>query len=108
MRELYVILKRDGIQPWLDEEDLLLGRNWRNQILRAIQSSDVILVCLSNSSISKNGYVKQEIELALDLADRQSDSDGRLIPVRLEECPYPERVGDFQGVDLFHPIGVQG
>ncbi len=28
-RELYRYLKRRGLQPWLDAEDLLPGQNWQ-------------------------------------------------------------------------------
>ena len=47
----------DGLEPWLDEEDLLPGRDWTREILRALHTSDVILVFFSRLSVAKRRYV---------------------------------------------------
>jgi len=44
VRELYQFLIQRGAQPWLDEIDLLPGQDWRAEIPKALNSSDVILV----------------------------------------------------------------
>lgn len=51
VRTLYHRLREDGIAPWLDEEDLLPGQNWQMEIPKAVQSSDVVIICLSRDSI---------------------------------------------------------
>jgi hypothetical protein len=35
-RELYRFLKKRGMQPWLDAEDLLPGQTWPVEIPRAL------------------------------------------------------------------------
>ena len=40
-RELYQRLKAEGFAPWLDEEDLLPGQNWKRVIPRAVAESHV-------------------------------------------------------------------
>jgi len=35
VRELYRTLKRRGVQPWLDAEDLIPGQNWEVEIPKA-------------------------------------------------------------------------
>lgn len=107
VRELYGQIKGAGFAPWLDEEDLRPGQKWRAEIPKAIERSDVILVCLSQKSANREGYVKLEIEFALDIAEKQPDDAIFVIPVRLEACEFPERVGDFHGVDLFDPRGSE-
>jgi formylglycine-generating enzyme required for sulfatase activity len=107
VRDLYAELKASGYAPWLDEEDLLLGQKWRIEIPKAIENSDVIFVCVSKKSVNREGYVKREIEYALDIAEKQPGETVFVIPVRLEECEFPERVGDFQGVNLFDARGVE-
>ena len=73
VRELHQRLGKRGFAPWLDEEDLLGGQDWRLQIRQAVEASDIVLVCLSQKSISKRGFVQKEIIFALDAADEQPE-----------------------------------
>jgi hypothetical protein len=61
VRDLYQRLRKDGFEPWLDEEDLLPGQDRSQEITKAVRSSAVVLVCLSKSSITKTGFVQKEI-----------------------------------------------
>ncbi|MFC1463972.1 MAG: TIR domain-containing protein [Candidatus Brachytrichaceae bacterium NZ_4S206] len=107
VRTLYAKLRDAGVQPWLDEEDLLPGQKWKVEIPKAIRASDVILVCLSQRSVKKDGYIKREIEFALDIADKLPEDAIFIIPLRLEACDFPDRVGDWHGVDLYAPRGYE-
>jgi hypothetical protein len=107
VRSLYRRLSEDGIKCWFDEEDLLPGQNWKYEIRRAIKRSKFVLACLSTASISKTGYVQKELKYALDVADEQPEGGVYLIPVRLEECDVPDRLTDFQWVDLFEDRGYE-
>lgn len=106
-RHLYKQLKSDGYLPWLDEEDLLPGQDWEMEIRRAVQQSDVVLVCLSVSSIGKTGYVQKEIKFALDAADERPDGDIYIIPARIQECQIPDRLSKLQWVDTFASNGYE-
>ncbi len=107
VRELWARLRADGHHPWLDEQDILPGQDWELEIRRAVRASQIVLVCLSKGSISKSGYVQKEIRFALDVADAQPEGAIFLIPVRLEDCQVPERLGRWQWVDLFQPTGYE-
>jgi hypothetical protein len=104
---LYHKLKRDSFAPWLDEEDLLPGQEWESEIRRAVRATGVVVVCLSRSSITKEGYVQKEIKLALDVAEEKPERTIFLIPARLEECTVPERLVAWQWVDLFEDRGYE-
>jgi len=101
VRELWSKLRADGVDPWLDKENLLPGENWDLEIRRAVRSSHIVIVCLSAESISKEGYVTKEIKLALDVADEKGDDTIFIIPLRLEDCLIPERLDKWQWVDFF-------
>jgi CheY-like chemotaxis protein len=101
VRELYRRLKLDGISPWLDETDLLPGQEWEREIPKAVRNSDIVIVCLSRGSVSKKGYVQREIRIALDVADEQPEGTLFIIPLKLEECVIPERLGKWQWVNYF-------
>jgi hypothetical protein len=100
VRELYEALQSDGFDPWLDEENLLPGQDWNYEIMRAVRASDVVVVCLSEGSVSKAGYVQKEIKFALDVADEQPEGSIFIIPAKLEECDVPDRLSHWHWVDL--------
>jgi formylglycine-generating enzyme required for sulfatase activity len=102
VRELYQKLRNEPwIQPWLDEEELYPGQDWETEIEKAVESSDVVLVCLSNGSINKRGYVQKELRFALDVALEMPDETIFIVPLRLEECTPPRSLRDWQYADYF-------
>ena len=105
VRDLYKRLVAEGVDAWLDQEKLLPGQNWRVEIPRAVREADVVVICLSNKSITKEGYIQKEIKFALDSADEKPEGTIFLIPARLEECAVPEQLGHWQWVDLFDENG---
>jgi HEAT repeat protein len=107
VRELRAQLQAVGAEPWLDEDQILPGHDWEQEIARAVRSSHVVLVCLSRSSINKEGYVQKEIRLALDIADEKPDGTIFVIPARIEECEVPARLRRWAWVDLFAANGCQ-
>ena len=38
------------------------------EIEKAVEAADVVIVCLSNTSVSKEGYIQREFKFALDIA----------------------------------------
>lgn len=105
VRDLYKRLVREGIDAWLDQEKLLPGQDWRVEIPRAVQEADVVVICLSNKSITKEGYIQKEIKFALDSAEEKPDGTIFLIPARIEDCVVPEKLSRWQWVDLFEENG---
>jgi hypothetical protein len=107
IRDLYGKLMNDGFDPWLDEEKILPGQEWQREITSALHNADVVLVCLSRTSVSKTGYVQKEIKDVLDLADLQPEGTIFLIPVRLDSCSVPQRLSRWQWVDHFQDKGYE-
>ena len=107
VQDLYSHLRRAAgyIAPWLDKEDLLPGQRWEDVISAQVRNCDIVLVCLSKSSIQKTGYVQKEIKYALDVADMQPEGEIFLIPVKLEECQIPHRLSHLHFVNLFERWG---
>ncbi|MEM7028548.1 MAG: toll/interleukin-1 receptor domain-containing protein [Chloroflexota bacterium] len=101
VKDLYHRLRADRFKPWLDEIDLLPGQHWQQEIPKAVQSSDVILVCLSKNAVSKAGYIQKEISFALDIAQEQPQDTIFLIPLKLEDCDVPHQLDHLQWGTLF-------
>jgi hypothetical protein len=107
VRELYRRLVHDGFSAWFDEENLIPGQAWDTEIQAAVRASDVFIVCLSRSSVTKDGYINKEIRYALDAAEEKAPGTIFLIPARLDECNVPERLKGVHWVDLFKDQGYE-
>jgi formylglycine-generating enzyme required for sulfatase activity len=102
VRALYDALKAEGwIDPWLDKAKILPGQDWRMVIENAVEESDLVIVCLSKQSTTKEGFVQKEIRYAYDIALEKPEGIIFLIPLRLEECDVPRGLRSLQWVDYF-------
>lgn len=107
VQKLYSRLINDGVDAWLDKEKLLPGQNWQIEIPKAVRNSDVVIVCLSEKSLTKEGFVQKEIKIALDTSDEKPEETIFIIPARLEDCEIPERISAFHCVDLYSDGGYE-
>jgi hypothetical protein len=71
------------------------------EIEKAVEDADAIIVCLSQGSITKEGYVQRELRIVLDYADYKPEGTLYLMPVRLEACEPPRRLRPWQYADYF-------
>jgi len=102
VRELYSRLESEGwIDAWLDEIKLYPGQDWNYEIEQAVEEADVILVCLTKNSVTKEGYIQRELRIILDYADYKPEGTLYIIPIRLEECEPPKRIRRWQYADYF-------
>jgi len=102
VKRLFDSLKKEGFDPWMDQEKLLPGENWPRAIEEAIESADFFCVCFSNRSVGKRGYFQSEVRLALDRATYLPFGDIFLVPIRLSECVIPREISKrMQYLDLF-------
>lgn len=102
VRDLYQRLDSEGwIDAWLDEEKLFPGQDWNYEIEKAVEEADVIIICLTKNSVTKEGFVQRELRIILDFADYKPEGTLYIIPVRLEECEPPKRVRRWQYADYF-------
>jgi hypothetical protein len=105
VRKLYVRLQSNGFKPWFGDEDLIGGQNWQEEVEKAVRMSDFVVVCLSQTSVSTQGFAHKEIKIALDEADRKPPGTIYIIPVRLEEVEIPKRLMHLHCVNLFQDDG---
>ena len=101
VKEIYHRLKSAGYEPWLDREHLIPGQKWEPLIKSALKRSAFALICLSEGSINKRGFVQKEIKQAVEHSYEKLEDDIWLIPARLDDCEVPEILGAIQRVDLF-------
>ena len=104
---LWSRLKKDGVDVWLDRENLQPGQDWEYEIRKAILKSDVVIICLSRGFTKQQGYRHEELKIALEKANLISEDEIFIIPVRLEKCDMPESLHHLHRVDLFETGGYK-
>ena len=92
---------QDGIDAWMDVENLQPGQDWQSEIHKAIIQSDRVLVCLSKAFNERKGYRHEEVKLALEKANFLPENVISIIPVRLAKCDMPESLQHLHRIDLF-------
>ncbi len=85
-------LKQHGIPTWFDQLDIGPGLNWDEEIERALARADVVLVILSQHSVSSEN-VKNEIGHALELKKQ-------VIPLLIGKCAVPLMITRLQREDF--------
>jgi hypothetical protein len=106
VREIYQRLLGEGwIDPWLDEDKLLPGQDWDLEIEKAVEAAHAVIVCLSNNSVTKEGYIQRELKFVLDVALEKPEGKVFVIPVRLDDCQVPRRIRSWQWIDIFPEVG---
>jgi hypothetical protein len=102
VRELYHrLVAEPWIDPWLDDEKLLPGQDWNLEIEKAVESSDAVIVCVSSTSVVKEGYVQKELRRVLSIAMEKLEGAIFILPIRLDDCELPRQVRDKQALDYF-------
>jgi TIR domain-containing protein len=107
VKVLYQRLLGSRINAWFDGRKLLPGYRWKSKIDSALRESDAVIICLSKSSVEREGFVQKEIRRALELSEEKPDHVVFLVPVRLEECQMPDSLAHLHCVDLFRPEGYR-
>lgn len=105
VNDIYLALKRSGLSPWMDKppnpyrsEGLGVGQKWEVVLKEKIKNSDYVMLCISQASLKKRGYVQNEMKQAMkEMASFPEDKE-YILPVLLEQCVVPSLVVD--NVDL--------
>jgi hypothetical protein len=85
---------------WLDRKQILGGQNWDFEIRKALDKASIVVVFLSNNSVSKRGYVQREIKIAIDKLQERLPGDIYIIPVLLDsDCTIPPELAKIQALD---------
>ena len=107
VHRLYRRIGKAGANAWMDVEKIFPGQDWEYEIRKAIQHSDLVIVCLSRGFIKQGGYRHEELRIALEKANSFPDGEVFIIPARLEMCDLPEPLRRWQCVDLFEADGYK-
>jgi hypothetical protein len=104
VRKLHDKLQDKGVRCWFDEHDMHGGKKIHEQVYKAIQLNDKLVVVLSKESMASN-WVKTEIKRARKVEREEKRSV--LFPIRI--CSYEdiqkwELFDESEGADLASEI----
>ena len=98
---LYQQLKQtDWAEPWLDSEDLQPAQDWMVEILMALRSANVGLVCISKNALPPTGQLKREIHEMLELTRTRSREEFQILTLRLGDAPIPAELAGQPAVEV--------
>jgi tetratricopeptide (TPR) repeat protein len=100
-------LESDSIKLWFDKVRLLPGQDWDDKIKKALQEVDLVLLCVSNASLEKEGYVQEEVSVALNRASSLPKGEVLIIPVKMKPCTLPEQLRAYHWVEYYQASGVE-
>jgi hypothetical protein len=106
--ELYMTLKKAGLDPWMDKpppphegEGLQVGQKWQTVLNAKLRAASQVALLLSPRSVRKRGYVQVEFRTALSLMNEMPDDQVFVLPIVSESCDVPSlKVGQIDLRDL--------
>jgi hypothetical protein len=81
-RSIATYLRRAGWTVWIDEEGIAGGKDWRGELVRALEQTWMVVLLVSLKSM-RSKWVVREVQAA-DRLGKQ------IIPVVVDEAPYPD------------------
>ena len=83
IEEIVAQLEAEGIDVWLDREDIKPGQQWRRQIVEAIDTAEAFVLNLSPDSGASDNVLKE-----LNLAEESLEPF--ILPVMLKDMKIPD------------------
>jgi hypothetical protein len=84
------------IRPWIE-----FGLDWRKNIDSAVNGAQVVILLISNQSISKKGYSQEIFERTIELIKEIRKNLFYVIPLRLDDCVLPQSLEFLEWRDYF-------
>ena len=98
-KEIYSALSRNGLEVWLDHNELKVGEKYNLIIRKKIKSSKAVVVCLSKAWLNRD-YAQRELQWAMERAETR---DNFLFPVQIGDCKIPKPL-----TELVHIASLTG
>jgi hypothetical protein len=101
VENLLQTLNQWGVETWSTAKNVYPGQKNSATSAQAIRESDLFIACLSQATSTEAGAWNSEINQGLDLATTQPEGHIYFIAARLEACQMPQRLQEWQPVDLY-------
>lgn len=102
VHQLHTVLQKWRHHAWLDIHDIKPGDNWQEQTVTALAQADIVIAVITPHSISGSGFVRQEFQQALSLAQQKKCI---LIPLIFGRLQLPKEFSIYHAVDWNNTVG---
>jgi hypothetical protein len=97
--QIYLALKKIGIEPWIDVTELKAGDGLLENISKAVNEVHYFAVLLSKSALTKSWVLT---EMRMGLTHEIENGSPNIIPLLIEDCEIPNELSyklyiDFRG-----------
>ncbi len=108
VERLCTVLKRNGVEVWLDHDRIRPGERWQIAIRRAIEEGAFFIACFSSAYATRaKSYMNIELAIAVEELRQRPTDRAWFIPILFEGGTVPDRpigggetLRDIQWVDL--------
>jgi len=97
VNEIHDKLGENVEKIWLDEYEFVTGDHLKHKAEEAIKTSDLAIICWSKNVDNSKGFIKKEIEIIRQEAQKRSTGSLYILPIILDDTPVPDYLKN-----LFH------
>lgn len=98
VRKIAAALRAAGHEPWVDEDQILIGESIPSAVERGLRSAEFVVVCISRAAAAR-GWVEAERDATI--MQQFHERKERILPVRLEDVAPPYLIASLAYVDVF-------
>lgn len=101
-KKIYAHLLSEGINPWLDIEEIFGGERFAEKIEKAIEKDITHFLFLNTKDYHNRlqNWARKEIKIALERQDLMPEDVVFTIPVKGDETALPDKLKDFDQIDF--------
>ena len=97
-QEITALLKENGLEPWLDIDNITAGQIWMDEISKALDESAMAVVLISKNT-TDSSYAAKELKSAISDLESNDKKSSPLIPVLIDGAEIPTSISHIQFVD---------
>ena len=101
VRKLKECLSENGIDNWLDEDQLDFGDSLITKLENALDDSTHLIIVLSPNSVESE-WVKYELKKAIE--NNKTGLINKIIPIKYRHCRIPDELSDLIYADLSEEV----
>lgn len=101
-RSMAELLSKNGVEPWLDVDEISAGEVWQDVIAQGLDESAMAVVLLTSHSASSE-FVKSEVRAAIHNLEARDKKTSPIIPVLYEGGEVPSSLKHIHYVDMTEP-----
>ncbi|NEQ75435.1 MAG: toll/interleukin-1 receptor domain-containing protein [Okeania sp. SIO2C9] len=98
-------LEKAGIKTWLDEREIVVCDDWKNQLYETLDQAEVVFVFLGTNGVGK--WQDEEIEYSHHLYVNSGKKNPRIGPIFLPEASLKDLPSKFNYLTQFHSIRLK-